>query len=538
MDANNYLDLMVEFVNDDNRNVMMLKGKWGVGKTFLWKELLENKKKELKYNCVSYVSLFGVADVQGIIDQTFYKAKYISHAGIRNLSRDAYRLAIKSGYANKAKELTKELEYTAIQDYLICIDDLERRNKSLKLESVLGTISYLVVENKCKVILIVNEDFLGEDKKELDTYREKVVDYDIEYHPTVRHNASIVFETDFLDKYLPVLEKVSLNNIRMLKLAKTGISYFDKFIHRLEPNLKNDIILHIILISFFYYIKDYGVDIKSLKALAHSGLLSKEGVSDEYRKAWQAGYSYAEYDKFIIAYLTKGFFDIEQFTEHVSALNQREQNSKIREKLWGILKLYNGNFQPNLEELEKELLQFIDDNIGHLNISELGDLLALMEGVGLKINRKEIVELYISGQIQSCNSIETLKHLTTLTADPKLLSNLNDKMSTLKGPYGIKTLVSKISEKQSWNRHDEEALDSFSEEDYYKWMLEENDQDLLPNLNAFIQFANPSSGHDRLSSIGTKMFKALDRIAEISKYNRFRIESLVNLDRYRLKQDI
>ena len=75
---------------------------------------------------------------------------------------------------------------SAIQEHmiakqLICFDDIERRGGSLKLRLLLGYISHLKEEKNCKIVMILNEDMLSSDeegKRDLDTYREKIVDRD------------------------------------------------------------------------------------------------------------------------------------------------------------------------------------------------------------------------------------------------------------------------------------------------------------------------------------------------------------------------
>ena len=50
------------FLSTDKPEVMCLRGKWGVGKTYLWDECLKESKVEglLTANDYSYVSLFGM----------------------------------------------------------------------------------------------------------------------------------------------------------------------------------------------------------------------------------------------------------------------------------------------------------------------------------------------------------------------------------------------------------------------------------------------------------------------------------------------
>ena len=51
-------------------------------------------------------------------------------------------------------------------DTIICMDDLERRGKNLSPKDVMGLISHLKEQKKCKVVLILNDEKLEEFKEE------------------------------------------------------------------------------------------------------------------------------------------------------------------------------------------------------------------------------------------------------------------------------------------------------------------------------------------------------------------------------------
>jgi hypothetical protein len=50
----------------------------------------------------------------------------------------------------------------------VCFDDFERLSPSIKLEEVLGFIAELKEQKECKVVMILNEGKLGDNKETLD----------------------------------------------------------------------------------------------------------------------------------------------------------------------------------------------------------------------------------------------------------------------------------------------------------------------------------------------------------------------------------
>lgn len=66
------------FAGDDQ--VLVIKGAWGVGKTYFWDRYIESriKKKDLKQIAYSYVSLFGKTSLADIRASVFQSAKPIA----------------------------------------------------------------------------------------------------------------------------------------------------------------------------------------------------------------------------------------------------------------------------------------------------------------------------------------------------------------------------------------------------------------------------------------------------------------------------
>ena len=75
-------DDLIEFLtNPENKNkILILKGKWGVGKTYFWKDFIE-KNQDIIANAVptySYVSLFGASSSSELRQMVFNNGKPFS----------------------------------------------------------------------------------------------------------------------------------------------------------------------------------------------------------------------------------------------------------------------------------------------------------------------------------------------------------------------------------------------------------------------------------------------------------------------------
>ena len=164
------------FLANKKPEVMVLKGAWGVGKTYAWHKLVcDNKDKiELPYYC--YVSLFGISSLAELRLAIFAKTRSVKLIGQR-LDAKTINKEWKSLSSERIKSLTsifskfKDVPYIKhltigldtiaphlIGNVIICLDDFERLNKNnISADELLGFISSLKEEKGCKIVLIFNE---------------------------------------------------------------------------------------------------------------------------------------------------------------------------------------------------------------------------------------------------------------------------------------------------------------------------------------------------------------------------------------------
>ena len=82
--------------------------------------------------------------------------------------------------------------FALVRDYLVCLDDFERRGDNLNPRDVLGLVSFLREQRNCKVALILNDARLGdEERREFEAHLEKVVDVSLVFRPTPAEAAAI-----------------------------------------------------------------------------------------------------------------------------------------------------------------------------------------------------------------------------------------------------------------------------------------------------------------------------------------------------------
>lgn len=190
------------FLEDEENYSLFINGSWGVGKTYLWKEIeneinLKNDQKEF-YNrfksnfnffnhillLIEFIKTYGKKFLIFIVDYFsfcyFDKCKpkpikknivYISLFGKEHYKEILEEVTLKTYNYKKILYFLRNLTFWKIsigaflqffikndfKNLIICFDDLERKSDKLSIKDILGLINQLK-EEKCKVILISNEN--------------------------------------------------------------------------------------------------------------------------------------------------------------------------------------------------------------------------------------------------------------------------------------------------------------------------------------------------------------------------------------------
>lgn len=203
--------------NPDPQYAVMLKGKWGCGKSFFVNKWIKeykpaDRKKSLK---PIYVSLYGLKDTSQItesIDRVLHPLLYSKGAKLtKKLLGIAGKVVLKTSFeGNKEGKGDISLDATLdslsillskdiniLGNKLIIFDDLERCLIDMKL--LLGYINSFVEHGSCHVILVGDETrVVSRWKKTLIEFKEKTVGREFEIMPDVDDAI-----TCFLHGYIP-----------------------------------------------------------------------------------------------------------------------------------------------------------------------------------------------------------------------------------------------------------------------------------------------------------------------------------------------
>lgn len=233
----------------DEGFVVALNGEWGIGKTHFWNTFIEkNLIKEKQENKIAYVSLFGkdkLSDIESdIILQVSKRAKIKE-----NLDKYIGSIGI---YGAKISSLLALIPKSDFRDTIICFDDFERKSKKIDSEDILGLITQFKEQKNCKIIMIYNEINIF-DKEVLSNYKDKVIDYELHYKPTVKESYLTVSNRlkAFTSYPLKYLNSKGINNIRVIKRLINSLNDFEFLANELidYPIIEEEIIYNLMRLS-------------------------------------------------------------------------------------------------------------------------------------------------------------------------------------------------------------------------------------------------------------------------------------------------
>lgn len=273
-------------MNPDPQYAVLLKGKWGCGKTHFinhWIDAYKGNPTTEQVLESIYVSLYGLSDT-----------KQITTAINRVICPILYGKAAKAGkvLAKIASAMVLkhevDLNYDGISDFsinigidslskfksndslvnskkLLIFDDLERCDVPMK--KLLGYLNFFVEQCNCHLIVIGDEDKIaeGENKKIFGEFKEKTIGREFEIATDI-HSALDTFvnqtpKNDFVVGHQEQIEKffamTECDNLRILRQALWDFSRFEESITDfLGDSRYEDIMIHVLgtyIISYCEY---------------------------------------------------------------------------------------------------------------------------------------------------------------------------------------------------------------------------------------------------------------------------------------------
>lgn len=662
-------DALTEFLTNPENKILVLKGKWGVGKTYFWKNFFEDNKtklsddqKQIISNVLlnySYVSLFGISDINELKNKIFTSASPIkSHPSIwngsitkekivisaiflfilffiftpslkilgvmallafliafwfdhfkhlsfwvnfckketyKNIDKNFWSLRNAGKFLNHINKLAIIKRYIGdssnfisnnyIENMLICFDDIERIDSKLPIETLMGYADELAQQKNCKIILIFNEDELEEkkQKKNFNKYREKVVDIELTYSPTLNKQLEIAFG-DKLAKY-PIINKVindqeyeniTIKNIRILTKINQIIDNFIKISPTdLNALITEDFIKRAIYLSYCFYEINNKVPFKIIKDPSKA-ITQKRSASERLggpapKKEEQENIQTLEYDdelykqtiksakhlhinkpsiftEEIIHKLEHGYWSTENLKSFISSEVERidviTKQSEIRKRLDCAWHLYHSSFQNNLDDI----INIFEKELEDLSNYPYWDYGHFIHTLGYYYNFQKLKNTMISAPLHHIDTYISLnaEQLKQMTWEDRLYINLNtsnidpsitdyamqklDIIQSQKSKTPLSAFIKTLERNSRLSDEQKIYIQNLTLPEIESWLNTIDDihmREYIHNLRICSASVQNGPDRDNPDDSNTLINQALDNIASQSALNRYRIDRLI-----------
>jgi hypothetical protein len=540
-----------KFLISDTPEVIAIKGVWGVGKTYSWNKFLNEAKENNKISLdkYSYVSLFGINSLEAfknaIFENLVSKEMIGVEASIATFSENAFGLIEKMGRkpildifrgTPILKGFTPTIESLAflyLNNSLICIDDLERKGESLKIKDVLGLISLLKEQKKCKIVLLLNdgEEGLGDYIK----YREKVIDTELMFAPTATECASIAYEDGgyVYETLIELTKKLNIKNIRVLKKIERLINLAMPYLEGYEQEITYQFIHSLTLFSFCYYGESVGaptLDFVTNLGYTFWGIGDDKDESVEIKR-WKTilgeyGYQHTdELDLVLAEAVRTGYFVEDTLKQEATKKNDQIIASKSEGSFSDAWCSYHDSFADNKEEVINTLYESFKLNAKNITPLNLNGTVTLFRELGETEKASELIDFYITlrGEEKQLFNVEENNFFGDIR-DEEIIKKFKEKYSNTVSTESVEQVLERIASKDGWNQKDEVILANTTADEYYRLFKSKTGPQLSSYIHKCLQFGQFANSDEQQMQIANRAKEALLKIANESEINRLRVK--------------
>jgi hypothetical protein len=544
---------LTDFLSGKNGEVICIAGKWGTGKTYAWRRVLKQAAQSghIGHKKYSYISLFGAGSLAELRTATFENAINVSDIGDPHKVNDLGELLdrIVGSTRRNTTLITKLIPFLGlkgdfsilaslfmnVRDYVICVDDLERRPASLPLADVLGLVSFLAQERNCKVAVLLNDGELSDsDSLTLTKFSEKVFDSVIRFSP----DPSYALEASALQPESILLlqcERLGIVNIRVLNKILKSFSQLSPIISDHSDELKKQAAQSIALLGWSVHEPELA---PKLSYILNDRVSFMFGVRDEDKEvppeiaSWNALLDKAEFsnaddfDRALAEGIQNGFFDTDKVKKYALINDRNFSKAKSQSAIQAAWNKYHSSFKNNQDEIIEILFTAYIENISQVGVMDLQSVVALFRDFGESDKATSVIKAYVEKSslnpenfdISSYPWIEEIK-------DTEIKDALSAALESLQTPADVKvSMLSMFSKGGGIGGKQMEVLSAAPVEDYVRVFKESEGQDLKAAVASCLEFDRISNASPEMRTITAKAKEALKIIGSENAFNARKVK--------------
>jgi hypothetical protein len=561
--------MLAKFLNRSDQKTILIRGAWGVGKTFAVSEFVEQFDFKSANGLVarSRVSLFGKQSMSEVQREIFALAKQVASDEVTRdrLGVAAHKLIQLEQYLNQNRAqrslrwlsskmgqvqlpwvgdlgaMVNQGNFGLVDGFLVTVDDLERRSSNLSLKDALGLVDELASSRNCKVIVICNEDALDDSDREfLADYKEKVFDLELLFSRSPREIAEIGLPSSCSHRAISVsiLEKLGISNIRVVKRYAFLVDQVWTDLKSADSRVVQEVLEHIAILTWARYDSTAGIPTQRLGQLASesfwmaSAFRDRDAPKEEWQVSWDAAvaaleFSSEEYDKVLVEYLRTGIWLPGDIASEIEAKSENLRRLEATDAVRSAWRIYAESLLPDQSKFVTALIQALEKYLSLLSPRDVDSAFHALEDLGVDL--QDLPERYIEAakpQIEAAAREDWPFEDFKSSALKPLIFEARSERKILPT---IDAALERISIGRGWSDEDIQALDSCTEDELIDWMHSEPEH-LSTKIRQGLLFLRGQSSDARYVAIGEKAVSALRRVARLSRLNAIRVTNMFGID--------
>ncbi len=539
------------FLAREAPEVMSIKGAWGVGKTYAWNKYLVNAKNQNKIALkkYSYVSLFGINSLgdlkfsifENMVDRrsigrrpTVESFKNNTANLLKSLGKKSLPLFSSNASIDHYHSMINSLAFLSLEKTIICIDDFERKGKSIEAQDILGLMTQLKEQKKCKVVLILNDESLSDDSSiDYIKLREKVIDTELRFAPTAEDCVAIALSSDRIARQLGQnIIKLGINNIRIIKKIEKLSALLVPLLKVYEDQVLSQALHTVALLSWCYYgqsnaTPDYSFVVSRNSAFSD---LDDEVALTTQQQDWCAflrnydNYSVDEFDQQIARLVENGYVDEKNFLKEAAILNEKVLAARSENSFQEAWQKFNESFDNNDQEVINCLSDSFKNNAKYISPVNLDGTVRLLRNLGKDKLATKIISLYIEKR-------DTETELFNLEAssfsgeirDREVILKFREKHESLRTKLSLLELCDFILANAGCCEEEEIQLSQATTAEFIQLFKSQHGEKLTRYIDLCLKFSRLGGMAEHQRDIADKASAALKNIGKESQLNASRV---------------
>ncbi|RLB69467.1 MAG: hypothetical protein DRH07_10650 [Deltaproteobacteria bacterium] len=539
------------FLASEAPEVMSIKGAWGVGKTYAWNKYLGHAKNQNKIALTkySYVSLFGINSLddlkfsifENMVDRrsigrkpTVESFKTNTAELLKSLGKKSLPIISSGTSLDHYPSMINSLSFLSLGKTIICIDDFERKGNSIEAQDILGLITQLKEQKKCKVVLILNDESLSKDSSiDYIKLREKVIDTELRFAPTAEDCVKIALNGEKIARQLGEnIVKLKINNIRIIKKIEKLSALLVPLLRIYEDEVLSQALRTLTLLSWCYYgqannTPDYGFVVSRNGAF---GDLDDDIVLSLQQQNWCAAlrnydnYSTDNFDLQIAGLVENGYVDEKRLLAEATVLNGKVLAARSEDSFQEAWKKFNESFADDSQEVIACLSDSFKNNAKYISPANLDGTVRLLRYLGKDRLATKIINLYVEKRESELElfNLETSSFSGEIK-DQEVIATFSKKYESLRTKQTLPDICDFLLDNDSSCEEEEIQLSRATTAEYVELFKSQQGTKLSQYIDLCLKFSRQGGMAEHQQLISEKASAALKIIGKESKLNASRV---------------